>query len=237
MIDFHSHILPGMDDGSPDAETSLRMLRAAVRQGVTVQLLTPHFYPWKEEETASFLRRRDRALSELRELLPETGMPLLLCAAEVAFFPGMSRAELGGLCAPGGLLLVELPFESWDNRVREELSTLSLDCGYRVLLAHVERYLGYAGNAEMLDALLELPLCLQFNAGIFEKPGPERRRALRLLKRGVPFVLGTDAHNLTGRPPDLVVGRHALESRLGAAPLREADALGRELLTGKRGAP
>ena len=52
IIDFHSHILPGLDDGSPDLTTSLEMLRAAARQGVGIQVLTPHYYPWKEEPDA-----------------------------------------------------------------------------------------------------------------------------------------------------------------------------------------
>lgn len=233
IVDFHSHMLPGMDDGSPDAETSFRMLSAAARQGVAVQLLTPHYYPWKESDPRRFLMRRAQAFAALKERLPEKGMPLLACAAEVAFFPGMSQSEIGRLCAPGGVLLVEMPFESWDPHVGEELSALALDCGYKVVLAHIERYLSYRGNEEMLDSLLQLPICLQMNAGIFEHFGPERRKALRLLKSGVPCVLGTDAHNLGDRAPDMAIGRHALAEKLGAEILRDIDETGRRLLTGK----
>ncbi len=228
IIDFHSHILPGMDDGSPDVPTSLEMLRAASRQGVGVQVLTPHYYPWREE-IGSFLSRRTESAETLLPACDDT-LPRLLVGAEVAFFPHMSELDLTSLCIGSTrALLVELPFESWDGRVEEQLATLTLDRGYKVILAHVERYLRYRGNPETLEKLAALPLRVQVNAEAFARLG-SRRAPLELFRRGRAQLLGSDAHNLTDRSPDLASGRRFLEKKLGADVLRYIDENGSELL-------
>ena len=58
MIDLHTHILPGMDDGAKDVQTALRMLEMAREQGVTGIALTPHFYRDEERPETFFLRRQ-----------------------------------------------------------------------------------------------------------------------------------------------------------------------------------
>lgn len=228
IIDFHSHILPGMDDGSPDVPTSLEMLRTAARQGVGIQVLTPHYYPWREE-IGRFVARRAQSAETL---LPACGesLPRLLIGAEVAFFPRMSEMDLSALCIGNTrALLVELPFESWDARVEEQLAALTLDRGYTVILAHVERYLRYRGNPEMLEKLAALPLRVQVNAEAFARFGA-RRAPLELFRRGRAQLLGSDAHNMTDRSPDLAFGRRFLKKKLGADVLRYIDETGSELL-------
>ena len=234
-IDFHSHILPGMDDGSPDTATSLEMLRMAASQGVGVQVLTPHYYPWKEE-IDRFLTRRAESAARLTEAL-EPGLPRLLIGAEVAFFPRMSELDLRPLCIGGSrALLVELPFESWDSRVEEQLAALTLDRGYTVLLAHVERYLGYKNNPELLSRFARLPLRMQVNAEAFTRFGT-RRKALDLLRKELVSLLGSDAHNLTSRRPNLEFGRRYVEKHLGAEALRYIDETGSALLQEEIAAP
>ena len=228
IIDFHSHILPGMDDGSPDVPTSLEMLRTAARQNVGVQVLTPHYYPWREEIDRFVSRRAESA----KALFPACGeeLPRLLVGAEVAFFPRMSEMDLAPLCIGGTrALLVELPFESWDGRVEDQLATLSLDRGYTVILAHVERYLRYRGNPETLDKLSALPLFMQVNAEAFSQLAM-RRRALELFRSGRARLLGSDAHNLADRSPNLAAGRRFLEKKLGPEALEYIDETGSELL-------
>ena len=66
MFDFHSHILPGIDDGSKDAETSVNMIAEEIRQGVSGIALTPHFYA-DTDDPETFLEKRARAFDELRE--------------------------------------------------------------------------------------------------------------------------------------------------------------------------
>ncbi len=228
MIDFHSHILPGMDDGSPNTETSLQMLKMASEQGVEVQMLTSHYYPWKEA-IPDFLRRRADSWDRLRKLpLPEA--PRLFLGAEVAFFPHISRTDLSELCIGGSrLLLLEMPFESWDRQVVEEISALSLDRGYRVILAHIERFLRYPGNPELIDSLARLPIEFQVNAEAFLH-FTTRRRALGLVDSGLASLLGSDAHNTDNRRPNLLAGRQCIAKRLGADVLQRMDETASALL-------
>jgi len=228
IIDFHSHILPGIDDGSPDVATSLSMLRAARAQGVETQVLTPHFYRWRED-ISSFLARRDKSFDQLEAALPAEA-PRLLVGSETAFFPHMSREDLSPLCVGSTrVLLLEMPFSSWEDDVLDEVAALSLDKGYEVVLAHVERFLGFSGNGERLEKLAELPIHMQSNAEVFLS-FRTRRRALQMVKSGMVTILGSDAHNLTTRCPNLGPARDQIEKRLGRELLAGLDAASADLL-------
>ena len=103
MIDFHSHFLPNMDDGSRSLEESCAMLRESARQGVTVMVATPHFYPARETPEA-FLRRRSEAFERIEA---DDGFPKILLGAEVAYFHGISRCDcLDRLSTEGTKLLL-----------------------------------------------------------------------------------------------------------------------------------
>ena len=228
IIDFHSHILPGMDDGSPDVPTSLEMLRAAARQGVGVQVLTPHYYPWREE-IGSFLSRRTESAETLLPACDET-LPRLLVGAEVAFFPHMSELDLTSLCIGSTrALLVELPFESWDGRVEEQLATLTLDRGYKVILAHVERYVEFQRDKRVWNRVMALPVTFQLNAEDFLKRDgllrrdQKKRFCLEFLSQRPDTILGSDCHNLTGRRPNLADARQVIAEALGESALERAD--------------
>ena len=140
MIDIHSHILPGMDDGSSSLEESLAMARESARQGVRLLAATPHFYA-TEENPASFLRRREASLA-LLESAWQDGFPTLLVGAEVRYFDGISRVEeVSSLVLEHTrILLLEMPFAPWSTRMVDEVVELQRR-GFQVLLAHIERYL------------------------------------------------------------------------------------------------
>ncbi len=230
IIDFHSHILPGMDDGSRDVETSLEMLRMSGEQGVQIQVLTSHYYPWKEE-IDSFCDRRDRSFSALLQKKPST--PQLICGAEVAYFRHMNHADLSKLCVGNGrTLLIEMPFESWTNSIVDDISFLSLDMEYRIVLAHVERFMHYGGNRQKLEDLSSLPIVYQINAEAFLH-FRTRRIAVELIKSGYPIILGSDAHNCTSRKPNIAEGRGFIEKRFGSNCLDKMDFTASSLLEGQ----
>lgn len=128
MIDFHTHILPGIDDGSRSADESIQMLRAMPE--VTHVVATPHFYAW-ENTPERFLRRRTAAWEQLRERLDDTA-PDIRLGAEVCYFEGICRSdELHSLCIEGtNVLLLEMPFEKWSSRALHDL----LELGHRANL-------------------------------------------------------------------------------------------------------
>ena len=112
LVDLHSHILPGIDDGSPDVGTSAAMLRREAEQGVDVVCATSHYYA-KHSSIPAFCERRAEALERLSSVLTAE-LPRVLPAAEVAYFPHMEEQDLMPLCIQGTrTLMLEMPFADW----------------------------------------------------------------------------------------------------------------------------
>lgn len=199
VIDFHSHILPEVDDGSRSVDESLQMLDASARQGITHMAATPHFHP-AESGLDNFLGCRDQALTQLRTVW-HSALPHILPGAEVYYFEGMSRVErLKELRIEGtSLLLLEMPFQTWTERMVREVTALQEHPDITVLLAHIERYLG-SQRKNVWDELLEAGVLMQSNASFFLR-WRTRRRALRLLEVGRIHLLGSDCHNMEKRAP------------------------------------
>ncbi len=204
-IDFHSHILPKMDDGSSGIKESLELLKAEIEAGVEAVVLTPHFYRQKED-IASFLERRSAAferLSQAAETLPRC--PKLLLGAEVYFYPSLSSdPDFEQLCMEEtGYILLELPFERFHDNFYAGYSAFMNRCEQKILLAHIERYLEFGNTPEDIHQLLGYgnTVC-QMNCTSVAKAGMfERKKLLGLLESGMVSVLGTDAHNTVSRPP------------------------------------
>jgi protein-tyrosine phosphatase len=207
LIDFHIHALPGFDDGADTAAVSLAMLGALARQGIARAVLTPHFYP--NETVRAFLARREeaaRGLGAAWSALSEGDRPnVRLCMGAEVYLSRETAEdpELASLCCEGSRqILIELPFEPYAAWMGEALWNIQRARGLSVTLAHLERYLHWYAP-EDFDALLEAApgACAQFNTATF---GDKRRlRFLEsLFRAGVPIVLGSDAHNMTTRPPD-----------------------------------
>jgi protein-tyrosine phosphatase len=119
MIDFHTHILPGIDDGSRDIQMTEQMLEKEAASGVTIVYATPHFYAHRTG-VSGFLAKRDASYRKVRELLEtRDDLPSVKAGAEVYYFRGMGRAEhTPGLCVEGtDILLLEMPFEQWTEEV------------------------------------------------------------------------------------------------------------------------
>lgn len=227
VVDFHSHVLPGIDDGSKSPEMSEEMLSRSREQGVDVMVATPHFYA-DCMTMDSFCERRASALRSVRKL--QGDFPRVLCGAEVAFFPGVSRAEeLERLQIEGtNLLLLEMPFDSWTQYELQEVRGL-LTRGIQPVIAHLERFYSFKNNGRMIQQLLELPVYIQINAEALTT-WSGRRKVLPLFRAGLPLLLGSDCHNTSTRPPNLRLGRELLEKKLGAGYLDEMDAFTAGLL-------
>ena len=221
-IDIHCHILPGIDDGSPDVETSVAMLRRMAEQGISAVCATSHYYR-QQNSIETFCARRADALDRLLVNLPE-GLPRILPGAEVAFFSCISeKPDLGRLCIQGTrTLMLEMPFSEWTDLQVEEVSALVLDRGFNVVLVHPERFCASKGNRQKLRQLEELPVGLQVNAGTLIH-WRSRKLGLELLREARAPLLGSDCHNLISRPPNLKDGRKVAAQKLGEAFLAKID--------------
>lgn len=228
MIDFHSHILPGIDDGSRDLATSLLMLNALKKQGCDTVCATSHFYA-TQRSVEHFLFRRQEAWEKLEPILPPDA-PRILLGAEVLYFPGIGHMEeLPKLCLEGtNLLLLEMPFEPWTARCTQEVRELARRGDVQILLAHIERYFYYQ-PLDVWDEFLDLGILMQSNAEFF-LPFLSRRKALKLLEDGYIHLLGSDAHNMNSRAPHMDIAFDRIRRSLGSEFLDSIDALGRSLL-------
>lgn len=231
VTDFHSHVLPGIDDGSSSVEESLALLRMEAEQGIRRVIATPHFYP-RHHSPERFLEKRRQAEAALREAMAqETGLPELLMGAEVHFFPGMSDSDiLPRLTVEGtDCILVEMPASPWTDSMYRELEQIWLRWGITPVIAHVDRYLGPLRAFGIPERLTRLPVLVQANAGFFQQPGTASM-ALRMLKKGQIQLLGSDCHNLTSRRPNLGGAVEKIRRRLGEEVIRRICGLEQELL-------
>lgn len=200
MLDLHTHILPGMDDGAADVTQSLAMLRMQQAQGVDTVVLTSHFYR-QNETVEEFLSRRQRSYETLCAALPSDA-PKMILGAEVAWYRAiLDEHRIPELClGDSACLLLELPLQPWSEALLEQVYQLSGVMGVTPILAHVERYLHLQKKGQ-IQALQDMGIPMQISAGMFEKT-LSRGKALRLMKRGTWFV-GSDAHNTDTRPPNM----------------------------------
>ncbi|OUN95459.1 hypothetical protein B5F98_09330 [Pseudoflavonifractor sp. An44] len=226
VIDLHTHILPQMDDGSQDVNTSVALLHLLWEQGVHTVCATSHYYA-HQECMEQFLQRRRQAVFALGDALGEAGVeeyPSIRLGAEVAYFPGISQCpELEQLCLGGTrTLLLELSYTQWTPQQVEEVASLSLDRGYQVILAHPERFSHMRSYWKDMERMMALPIALQINADSLLHWG-SRKLALELLNSTPRPLLASDCHNLTSRPPRLEKARLVVRKKLGVDILTRID--------------
>ena len=226
VADVHSHILPGVDDGSAGVDESIAMLQAMKSQGIQKVIATPHFYPGMDNPE-EFLARRAEAMDRLSEAisgLPD--MPQILLGAEVYYYPEMSNSESLKRLTMGGsrYIMVELPQSPWPDRIYQELVRIRENQGLIPIVAHVDRYIQPLRTYSIPQKLQELPVLVQANASFFLRTST-RNMALKMLKNGMIHLLGSDCHNMDTRPPRLGEAVEVIRRKLGdgaLAPLLEA---------------
>ena len=240
MIDFHTHILPGIDDGSRDIDMTEKMLRMEQAMGVSHIYATPHFYAHRRS-IEYFLERREGALAGTRELIAANpGLPKITAGAEVYYFSGIGRAkQLEDLCIEGtNILLLELPFAQWHSDIAEDIKELISRRGLRIVLAHVERYEQFQKSRHVWERLLDMPLTIQLNcediidAGSLFRRNHMHKTSMELLSRYDNVIIGSDCHNLTDRKPNFADARETLKKRCGLERLEQIDNYTQEVLIG-----
>jgi protein-tyrosine phosphatase len=222
VIDLHSHILPGVDDGPPTVEGSLELARTAVAAGTRTILATPHINDDRSIDAA----RVAAGLEALRPALAAADIPLeVLPGGEIAMWRlgDLDDAALRTLALGGGpYLLVESPFSPAIGAFEPPVLDL-LARGHRVLLAHPERCPAFHRDPERLQRLVDAGVLVQITAGSMTGGfgSAVRRLTATLLRTGVVHVVASDAHDAVKRPPGLNDGFASLERELpGLAELQ-----------------
>lgn len=222
--DFHSHILPGIDDGSQSTAESLAMLRALSEQGISRVMATPHFYPHSDNPDA-FLKRRAAAMNALRQAMEgETGLPAIELGAEVYYFPGISDCEILPQLTIGGkrCILIEMPPAPWTEKMYRELEGIYTKQRLQPILAHIDRYIRPFRTFGIPKRLEDMPVLVQANASFFLSRSTASM-AVRMLREGRIHLLGSDCHNMTDRAPDLGAAAEVIRNRCGLGALRKIE--------------
>ena len=229
MIDFHTHLLPGLDDGAADMEITRQLLNTYNRGDIIAA--TPHFYP-AEETIENFLKRREKALFEIQ---PELNGKELLAGAEVHLSPeitamdGIERMAIGNT----GCILLELPYEPVPSWIEAFLFSLIAKKKLIPVLAHAERYFPAYNNIKELEKLLKMDVYVQVNAG--SVLSDKRKKAVRLLQeRGMIHVLGSDCHNMNSRPNRMAQAHTEIRKSWETACLRQLEDNAAQLINGKK---
>ncbi len=228
MIDWHSHVLPALDDGSHDVEESLALLRMLSEQGVKKVVATPHFYA-NDESVADFIARRQKSFEDLMKVYPEN-LPDILLGAEVRYYTGIEKLEdLSKLCiGDSKLLLLEMPMERWTEYTVRELTRIANSKSIKLVLAHIERYLSLQNN-DILQKLYESGILMQVNGSFFTGI-TTKRKAISFLQDGMIHFIGSDCHNVKNRPPRLEKTYEIISKKLGSDNLTRFNEYGKSLL-------
>jgi protein-tyrosine phosphatase len=164
LLDLHSHVLPGVDDGAPDLEQALAMCRLARDDGVRLMAATPHWYPGRDPLPAGEIAR---AVAGLRAELAARGVDLeLVAGAEVALDPELPRLARAGLLPTlngGPYLLLECPRHTSPRLLPDLVYDLRL-AGLRPILAHAERTWVGTNRWDWLEGLVEQGCLVQVTA-------------------------------------------------------------------------
>lgn len=218
MIDLHTHVLPGVDDGPEGAREAVEMCRLAAAAGCEVVVATPHqrHESWENTDSAGLAELLDGLQSEVGP------SPKLLLGAEIRIDSRLLE-ELDDLPRSGILplagtsyLLLEADRRLPGPQPMELLHELSIR-GWRPIFAHPEFIPSLHGDLELISDLVAGGALMQVTAGsLLGKFGRQAQQiASRLLDAGHVHVVASDAHGIRWRPPDLGEARSAIAARWG----------------------
>jgi protein-tyrosine phosphatase len=217
MIDLHSHILPGLDDGAPNVETSVEMARLAAADGITHMACTPHIVPGLYDNDSSIILG---ALTRLRQRLAAEGIKLELCiGADIHIAPDLDEKLASGAIPTINrtrYFLFEPPHHVLPPKI-EELAARLIKAGFVPIITHPERLTWIKAHYGVIESLNNLGCFIQLTAdsiaGGFGRTA--QYYAHKLLDEGRVDIVASDCHGTVSRRPILSEAREALAERIG----------------------
>ena len=223
MIDLHSHILPGIDDGASNIEVSIEMARIAVADGITHMACTPHIFPGKYDNNSAMILP---AIEALQSVLDDKKVALkLMCGADAhVSIDLIDRIRLGEIPTLNGsrYFLLEPPHEVLPPRL-PELAEKALLAGYVPIITHPERLLWGERHYEVFIKLSDMGCLLQLTAGslLGDFGSLAKRIAERILTDGRAGIVATDTHGIKYRKPILSSAYRDIATKIGKSEAEE----------------
>jgi tyrosine-protein phosphatase YwqE len=196
-VDMHSHLLPGIDDGSPDIETSLQLIRSMMELGYTKFITTPHIMWDMYKNTSEIILGK---LEIVRAAAKAEGLNVEINAAAEYFLDdyvaGLVKKNEPLLTVSGNMVLVEFSLANPSMSLKDILFDMQMQ-GYQPVIAHPERYIYLEHNKEFYEELKDIGCLFQLNllslGGYYGKSVNEL--AQYLIKKGHYDLIGTDLHH------------------------------------------
>lgn len=198
MVDLHCHILPDMDDGARDFETSLSMCRIAQKNGIKHIVATPHISCL--DDVDAFVEKRDAQIEKLTKKIEENGLNIKIYPGaevyvddDIFFSRKLNRLTINN----SRYLLVEFAFEGITFPQIITYLDAVVDMGLVPVIAHPERYGYFQYNYEYINDLMRRGAIFQINAAsLASMDGPnEFELAYAMAFNGIASFIGTDAHS------------------------------------------
>jgi len=219
MVDIHHHLLPGLDDGSKDLETSIAMAKMAAADGITHIVATPHANHRYNFDPALI----DERLSALRQALAADGVSITIgrgCDFHLSYenlqhaYREPKHFAINGL----GYMLVELPDYSIPKQLDDAFYELRI-AGVEPILTHPERNPALQKDSSRMEEWLRQGMLVQLTTSsvLGQMGSVAERMSHRMLENRWVHFLATDAHNLKSRPPQMQAAHDLVAKKYGKA--------------------
>lgn len=223
IVDMHTHILPGIDDGSKNWDMTMEMLKMSWERGVRKIVATPHYLPWRPEITPDQIKSLCQEAEERCQ--KELGYPMKIYPGQEIFYHldivETLKKQKAQTMNDSKFVLVEFDTDIPWRELKYAVQTI-LRGGYQPILAHIERYdcLRERGRVE---ELLNLHPLLQINirslsGGFFD---PRAKWCHKQISEGKIHFLGSDMHNISTRAPYNKKGLEWMQKKIQPAKAEE----------------
>ncbi len=210
-IDFHCHLLPGIDDGAKTIDDTLEIINTLKNNCFTSVVATPHFY-YVEESVKDFIERRNESYEKVSK---HTDFDISL-SAEIAYMRDIADvSDIEKLVIPGTqYLLIELPMIKLHECLFDDMYELNKQFGIKPIFAHMERYLDIFTPDNYVELASIENAVFQFNLFSFSD-FRSRKFFKTFFRAGADFVVGTDAHGIGFRTERIPKGLTKLDKICG----------------------
>lgn len=215
MLDIHSHILPGVDDGSKSLDESVRILEMMKEQGITDVVATPHFYAFREN-LEEYLKKIQYSYNQLKSYIEGMNLPNVFLGTEVLYYYNIGESESVYNFTFGNTmyLLLELTNSSINADLFKDIRNLRDKKGIIPVIAHIERYHKSPNFRKLLKFISKEHIQAQVNASSLFDDNLSRE-TLKLIKKGYITYIATDSHSATDRVPMMNRALKFISNHLG----------------------
>lgn len=216
VIDIHSHILPGIDDGSKDMEETIKMLSMATEEGIQAIVATPHYEAGLD---LGYYKSCQDAYQYVIKYIEQNNIPIKLCLGNEIYYSEsiIDKLHEKKVHTINGTryVLVEFPIYADYMYIERALHNLQY-AGFWPIIAHVERYEALR-DIKRVETLADMNVCIQMNVGAImsKKDRKTRKFCLKLLKNGLVDFVATDSHNSHSRKPAVQLCFAYLDKKVG----------------------